>query len=129
MKNSKVLNGGLIFLGVLLTGLGGWRLLDPIAFFANSGLVLNNQSGLLNEARATGGVVVGFGILILLGAVKHEFAFTSTLSAIVLFLGFGIARVVGFVFDGDIQPMLIQGVIFEFIFGLFGVFLLIKYKE
>jgi len=54
MKNSKILKGILILLGLLLTVLGSWRLFDPTAFFENSGIVLNNDVGLLSEARATG---------------------------------------------------------------------------
>ena len=57
MKNSKVLKGILIVLGLLLTIIGLWRLFDPIAFFENSGLVLSNEAGQLSEARATGGAV------------------------------------------------------------------------
>ena len=60
MKNSTVLKVILILLGLVLTILGSWRLIDPVAFFENSGLLLSNDVGLLNEARATGGVVVGF---------------------------------------------------------------------
>ena len=67
MKKSIVLKIILIVLGLLLTALGSWRLFDPIAFFEKSGLVLDDNAGLLNEARATGGVVTGFGLLILSG--------------------------------------------------------------
>ena len=129
MKNSKVLKGILILLGLLLIVLGLWRLIDPIAFFENSGLILSNDAGLLNEARATGGVVVGFGLLILLGAFIQKLSYTSTIAAIVVFLGFGIARVLGFALDGNPGEALVQGIIFEFVFGLLGVFALFKYSE
>lgn len=129
MKNSKVLKGILILLGLVLTILGLWRLIDPIAFFENSGLVLNNDVGLLNEARATGGVVVGFGVLILLGAFIQKLSYTSTIVSIVIFLAFGIARLIGFAMDGNPGEALIQGIIFEFVFGLLGVFSLFKYHE
>jgi len=129
MKNSKVLKGILILLGLLLTILGLWRLFDPIAFFENSGIILDNNAGLLNEARATGGVVVGFGILILLGAFIQKLSYTSTIAAIVLFLGFGIARLIGFAIDGNPEEALIQGAIMEFVFGLLGVFAFFKYRE
>jgi len=99
MKNSKVLKAILILLGLLLIAIGSWRLFDPITFFENSGLILSNDAGLLNEARATGGVVVGFGLLILLGAFSQKLSYTSTIVAIVLFLGFGIARLIGFALD------------------------------
>ena len=129
MKNSKVLKGILILLGLLLTGLGSWRLFDPIAFFENSGLVLNNEAGLLSEARGTGGVVVGFGIVILLGAFSQRLSYTSTIAAIVVFLGFGISRVIGFALDGVPGEGVIQGIIFEFVLGLLAVFAMFKYRE
>ena len=68
MKNSKVLKGILIVLGLNLTVLGAWRVIDPIAFSAFSGLILSNDVGLLSEARGAGGAAAGFGLVILLGA-------------------------------------------------------------
>ena len=97
MRTSKVLKAILIVLGLLLIGIGLWRLFDPIGFFQNSGITLDNEAGLLSEARATGGAVVGFGLLILLGAFIQKLSYTSTIAAIVLFLGFGVARLIGFV--------------------------------
>ena len=129
MKNSKVLKGILILLGLNLTVLGSWRVIDPIAFFEFSGMILSNDVGLLNEARGTGGAVVGFGILILLGAFNRKLSYTSTIAAIVLYLGFGVARVIGFVLDGNPGEMIVQGIIGEFVFGLVGVFALIKYRD
>ncbi len=129
MKKSIVLKIILIVLGLLLTALGSWRLFDPIAFFENSGLVLDDNAGLLNEARATGGVVTGFGLLILSGAFIRKLSYTSIVAAIVLFLGFGIARLIGFAMDGSPGEALIQGIIFEFVFGLLAVFAFFKYRE
>ena len=129
MKNSKVLKGILIVLGLLLAVIGSWRLFDPIAFFENSGLILSNEAGLLSEARATGGVVVGFGLVVLLGAFSQRLSYTSTIAAIVVFLGFGIARVIGFALDGNPGEGVIQGIIIEFVSGLLAVFALFKYRE
>ena len=129
MKNSNVLKGILILLGLNLTVLGSWRVIDPIAFFEFSGMILSNDVGLLNEARGAGGAVVGFGILILLGAFNRKLSYTSTIAAIVLYLGFGVARVIGFVLDGNPGEMILQGIIGEFVFGLVGVFALIKYRD
>lgn len=129
MKNSIVLKTILILLGLLQTALGSWRLFDPIAFFKNSGLVLDNNAGKLNEARATGGVVTGFGLLILSGAFIRKLTYTSTITAIVLFLGFGIARLIGFAMDGNPGATIVQGIFFEFVLGSIGVFALFKYRE
>jgi len=129
MRTPKVLKAILIVLGLLLIGIGLWRLLDPIGFFQNSGITLDNQAGLLSEARATGGAVVGFGLLILLGAFIQKLSYTSTIAAIVLFLGFGVARLIGFAMDGNPGDGVIQGIIIEFVCGLIAVFALFKYRE
>jgi len=125
----KVLKGILILLGLPLTVLGSLRLFDPIKFFEFSGLVLDNQAGLLSEARGTGGVVVGFGLVIILGAFSQKLAYTSTIAAIVVFLGFGIARVLGFVLEGNPGEGVVQGLMSEFDLGLVRVFALIKYRD
>ena len=129
MKNSKVLKGILMVLGLILTVIGLWRLFDTITFFENSGLVLSNDAGLLSEARGAGGAVVGFGIVVLLGAFNQRLSYTSTIAAIVVFLGFGIARLIGFSLDGNPGTGVIQGIIVEFVFGLLAVFALFKYRE
>ena len=129
MKNSKVLKGILIILGLLLIILGSWRLFVPIAFFENSGLVLSNEAGLLSEARVTGGVVVGFGLIVLLGAFIQRLSYTSIIAAIVLFLSFGIARLIGFGLDGNPGEGVIQGMIIEFVLGFIAIFAFFKYRE
>lgn len=129
MKNSTVLKIILIVLGLLLTVLGSWRLFNPVSFHDNSGLLLEETAGLLSEARGIGGVVVGFGLLILSGAFIRKLSFTSTIAAIVLFLGFGVARLIGYAMDGNPGDVVIQGMVFEFVLGAIGVITLLKYKE
>lgn len=123
------MKGILILLGVFLIVFGLWRLLAPISFFEYSGLTLSEDPGLLNEARATGGFVTGFGILILLGAFMKKLTFTSTITATVLFFGFGIGRVIGYALDGNPGEALLKGIIGEFVFGLLALFALLKYRE
>ena len=129
MKNSKVLKGILILIGINLVVLGLWRLLNPIGFFDFSGLLLSADAGLLNEARGTGGAIIGFGLLILLGAFKKKLAFTSTIVAIILLFGFGIARIISVVIDGNPGEALYKGIIGEFVMGSIALFALIKYRE
>jgi len=128
MKNSKVLKGILILLGLPLIIFGLWRLLDPISFFNFSGLLLSTDAGLLSEARGAGGAILGFGILIFFGAFKKNLSYTSTIAAMILYLGFGIARIISLVVDGNPGSMIFQGIIGEFVFGLLALFALIKYR-
>ncbi|TFB08927.1 DUF4345 domain-containing protein [Candidatus Marinimicrobia bacterium MT.SAG.3] len=129
MKKTKVLKGILILLGLQLIIFGLWRLLDPISFFNFSGLLLSSDAGLLSEARGAGGAILGFGILIFLGAFKKNLSYTSTIAAMILYLGFGIARIISLVVDGNPPSMIFQGILGEFVFGLLALFALIKYRE
>ena len=129
MKNSKILKGLLIFLGAFLIAIGVFRLLDPITAFGNIGIILNQDPGLLSEARGIGGAMIGVGALIVLGAFKKKLALSSTLLAMIFYLGFGIARVIGLAFDGNPGQDLVNGIIVEFVFGLLALFALIKYRD
>lgn len=128
MKNSKVLKIILFILGASLIIMGSWRLINPISFFEYSGLILTNNAGLLNEARGTGGAIIGFGLLILFGAFNRKLAFTSTITAVILFLGFGIARVLSIAIDGNPGPDLVKGIVGEFVFGFLALYALMKYR-
>ena len=129
MKNSKILKGTLLLLGTLLTVLGGWRLTDPVGFMANSGIVLAPDVGMLNEARAAGGAVVGFGLLIVAGVFVDKLRFTSTVVSIVLFVSYACARLYGISVDGHPGAMVVQGVVFEIVFGAVAAAAFLKYRR
>lgn len=129
MQHTKVLRWVLLFLGLFLIIFGSLRLIDPVTSFVNLGTTLGDDVGLLNEARATGGTMLGFGLLIFLGAFKKKLAFTSTLVAVVLFFSFGIGRLMGLILDGNPGEGLMTGMVTEFAFGLLALFMLIKYRD
>jgi hypothetical protein len=73
--------------------------------------------------------VVGFGLIVLLGAFIQRLSYTSIIAAIVLFLSFGIARLIGFGLDGNPGEGVIQGMIIEFVLGFIAIFAFFKYRE
>jgi len=129
MQNSKVLKSILFVLGLALIVMGTWRLTMPVSFYAYSGLTLGSDVGMLNEARGAGGAILGFGIVIMLGAFSAKLRFTSTLVAIVLFLGFGFARLLGIAIDGMPGPELVKGIIGEFVLGSAALLAFLKYRK
>ena len=129
MKNSKILKVILFLLGLLLFALGSWRLTDPIVFFENSGIILADEPGLLNEVRSAGAVIAGFGLVILLGAFIQKLTYSSTIVAMVVFLGFAIGRSISAMIDGDPGNAIKQAIIIEFVFGLIATFALFKYRK
>jgi len=129
MKNSRVLKTILFLVGLSLIVMGIWRVTNPVGFYAFSGIILGGDISNLNEARAAGGAIVGFGLLILSGAFNRKLSYTSTIIAMALFYSYGIARVFSLVVDGYPGDMLIQGIVGEFVLGSLAAFAFFKYRE
>jgi hypothetical protein len=129
MKNSKVLKGILIVLGLNLIIIGSWRLFDAHGFAAINGIIIvDNNVAAINEAKGAAGAIIAFGLLIMSGVFSRKLSYTSILTVIFIYLGFGIARLISYIVDGYPSEMIITGMIGEFVFGLIGVFALIRYR-
>jgi hypothetical protein len=77
LKESRGFRAILIVLALPLMVFGGWRLVDPIGFYAFSGLELSDDAGLLSEVRGTGGIIMVSGLVVGLGALRHAWMRTS----------------------------------------------------
>ncbi len=113
----------------MLIVFGAWRVALPIEFYNFSGLTLDNDIGILSEARGAGGAILGLGILIFLGAFFPSLTFTSIIVLIVVFLSYGLARLLGIAADGAPGPDIIKGIISEFIAAPIGIFAFLKYRK
>lgn len=129
MKNSSVLKTVLVISGLILTGIGGAILFVPVAFFATNGIDLGENISLFNEIRSPGGVLLASGMVIMLGAFIAKLTFTSTMLSIVIYLSYGISRILSIAIDGMPAEGLLIATVIEIIIGLVGVFALLKYRE
>ncbi len=111
--------------GLLLFLVGVMRLSQPIkTYLKNSGIKLDNDVDLLNEIRGVSSLMLLAGIVILLGAFIPEFSMTSHSFAILLFVGFAFGRMISIKVDGKPNKLIIQGLIFELVFGFANIFCL-----
>jgi len=124
---SRVFKGILIVLALTLLVFGGWRLVDPIGFYAFSGLELPDDAGLLSEVRGAGGIIMVSGLVVGLGAVRRDWSRTSVLLAAVVFLSLGLGRLVGIALDGSPGAEVIQGMAIELVLGGLALFAFFKY--
>lgn len=109
--------------GLLLLSVGLMRLLNPVkAYLKNSGITLNQDADLLNEMRGVSAVMLFGGITIALGIFLSDFTFTSHVTAVLLFLGFAFGRMVSVAKDGTPNKQIVQGIIFELIFGMLSAY-------
>ncbi len=113
--------------GLLLLFVGLMRLSNPIKTFLNSsGIKLENDVNLLNEIRGLSSVMLCGGIIILLGTLVPQLTTSSFVVATLLFLGFAIGRLFSMSVDGKPNKLLVQGLIFELVFGALNIFCLIN---
>ena len=128
MQNSIIHKAIILFLGLLLIIFGSWRLTDPVGFYALNGLTLQADVSLLNETRGAGGLIAAFGIAVVSGVFFPAMAFTSSVISVLVFWSFATARVFGITVDGLPNEMMLQGLFFEILFGLFGAFAMLRYR-
>ncbi len=115
--------------GLLLLGVGFLRLSNPISNYAkNSGIELKNEVNLLNEVRGVSSLMLFSGLMILLGNIIPKLTFTSFIIAILVFIGFAIGRLLSMSMDGKPNKQLIQGLVFELVFGSLNIIALFFYS-
>ena len=117
MKESCGFKVILIVLALTLVIFGGWRLLDPIGFYAFSGLELSDDAGLFSEVRGAGGIIRASGLVVGLGAFRHAWTRTPVVLAAMVFMSLGLARLLGIALDGSPGAEVIQGMAIELVLG------------
>jgi len=129
MKNSKILKTILIISGLIASGIGAAILFAPVEFYATYGIVLGDNFSLLNEIRASGGALFASGVLITSGAFVDKLAFTAVVVSTLLYLSYGLSRVLSIMVDGMPADELVQATVIEIVTGLTCVFALVKYRK
>jgi len=129
MKNSKVLKVVLFVSGLIAAGIGGAILVMPAAFYASNGIDLGGNVSLLNEIRASGGALLAAGILIISGCFVASLTFTAVVVASLLYLAYGLSRILSFGIDGMPSEGLVQAATLEIVIGVVCVCVFAKYRE
>lgn len=107
----------LIVSGLAAAGVGASLLFAPVAFQASAGIQIALQPSLLSETRASGGALLGMGLLITTGAFERSWSATATLLSAVFYLAYGLSRVLSMVVDGVPAPSLVVAMALELVIG------------
>jgi hypothetical protein len=129
MNESRVFRAILIVLALVLVVFGGWRLVDPIGFYAFNGLALPDEAGLLSEVRGAGGVIMVLGLVVALGVFRPAWSGTSIVLAAVVFLSLGLGRLLGIAFDGSPGAEVMFGMAIELVLGGLALVAFFKYRN
>ena len=113
--------------GLMLLGIGLGILFVPHGFHASNGIVLSNDPNLLSEIRAPGGLLIGSGVLILLGAFRSTGRSLAILLTILVYGTFALARLIGMIIDGMPSEGIVVATAIELAVAALG--LLVSYKR
>ncbi|MEO1201105.1 MAG: DUF4345 domain-containing protein [Pseudomonadota bacterium] len=105
------LAGGLLFF------IGASALFNPVDFAAANGVDLAGLPSALSEYRAPGGMLFASAILMLLGSVRARYLKAGLGLAALVYGSYGIARLVGVLFDGPASETLTQAMFVELLIG------------
>ncbi|MEM8710802.1 MAG: DUF4345 domain-containing protein [Planctomycetota bacterium] len=103
--------------GLIAASIGAMILATPATFHATNGIELGTDPSLLSEVRAPGGTLFALGLLILAGGVRPSWAQLSTAVSAVVYLAYGLSRVLSMVLDGVPDAGLVNAAAFELVLG------------
>ncbi|GEK21874.1 DUF4345 domain-containing protein [Cellulomonas xylanilytica] len=102
----------LVVAGAVAVVVGAAVLLTPVAFSASYGVVLGSDADALSERRAPGAGLLVIGGLLVAGAFVARLRFTALLAGTLVYLAYGLARVLSLVLDGrPTDGLLVAGVV------------------
>lgn len=119
----------LFIAGMIGVGIGGAILFAPAEFHATGGIVIGSDENLLSEMRAAGGALFACALIVMLGAFVSRLTYTALVLSTVLYLSYGISRLVGMVLDGLPSTNLIAVTAFELAVGLVCALALVNQKS
>lgn len=129
MKKSKALRAVLFVAGLIAAGVGVAILLMAQQFHATIGIELRGNASLLSEVRAGGGALLASGILILLGVFVVRMRFTALLLSTLLYLSYGLSRLLSMAVDGMPAGILVQVTLLEIAIGLVCLLALVRIER
>jgi hypothetical protein len=105
----------LITAGTIAVILGVAIMFMPHAMHESNGVELGNNASLLSEIRSPGGALFLVGAILVAGAFVTRLTFAATLTGAMVYLGYGLGRVVSIVLDGVPSSTLVVAMIVEFV--------------
>lgn len=104
-------------------------LILPVPFYAGYGIDLDGQTSLLNELKAPAIVIMALGVAMAAGLIRANRIRSALTAGTLLYLGFGLARVIALITDGPPSAGLIWVMAAELLLGLFFALALWRHKR
>ena len=118
MNSTRLNKSILIVAGIIMLVVGFGILFVPFSFHAGVGLMLDHDAVLLNELRSPGGALLVAGVVVVVGAFRAGLGYPAMMLAFVVYMSYGLSRIVSFALDGLPGAGLMQVTVLEIVMGL-----------
>ena len=131
----KVLNGSrfvkliLLASALVATGIAGTILFAPDVFYAGYGIEIGGDATLANELKAPAGALLVAGLLMFAGVVRTELVIVSLTTASVVYLSYGLSRLLSMAIDGPPHSGLVNAAAIELAIGAVCLLALLRARE
>lgn len=129
MEKNIFIKALLIISGFIGIWIGYSLLFSPVAFEASAGINLGEDTNLLSEIRAPAGLLLVSGIIIILGAFFSKLTIYSIQLSCLIYLSYGLSRLVSIIFDGFPSEPLQIALFVELLVGLICLFVLLRFYK
>lgn len=107
----------LLVSGLVTVAIAGTILFTPEAFYAGYGIELEGNATLVNELKAPSGALLVAGLLMFAGIFRSELVVVSLTTAIVVYLSYGLSRLLSMAIDGLPHSRLVGAAGVELLIG------------
>jgi len=92
-------------------------LFAPVTFYAGYGIDVTGDTTLANELKAPAGVLLVAGLVMFAGAFRRKLAVASLTTAAVVYLSYGLSRVMSIAIDGVPHSGIVNAAAVELVIG------------
>ncbi len=103
--------------GLIAVAIAATILFAPGAFYAGYGINLSGNPTLANELKAPSGMLLVTGLIMFAGVARREWVVPSLATASVVYLSYGVARVISIALDGVPHSGMVSAAVIELVIG------------
>jgi hypothetical protein len=127
--NSYLTKGLLWISGLIATGIAATILFVPDAFYAGYGIDIGSDVSLANELKAPAGLLFMAGLMMLAGVFRAELTVASLGTAMLVYLSYGLSRLLSMVSDGIPHCGLLGAAILEIAIGVACLLVFLRHRR
>ncbi len=118
MNQTTLVRGVLAVSGTVAVGIASTILFAPEAFYGSYGIDIAGNATLVNELKAPAGMLLIAGLVMFAGMFRQQHMPVSLVTATVVYLSYGLSRILSIVLDGMPDSGMVSAASIEILIGV-----------